>query len=121
MFRAGGAVKDQEHAWDTEQAASLEGQSADEEPVHRTGKSYKKGEKNVKRAASRPTTLVKEYCATYHLSPENEGDFSVSDLVWDKVKSHPWWPGQIFHPSDSSEKTMKYYRKNCYLVAYFGD
>ncbi|KAF9598419.1 hypothetical protein IFM89_027852 [Coptis chinensis] len=50
-----------------------------------------------------------------------EGEFRISDLVWGKVKSHPWWPGQIFDPSDGSEKAMKYYKKDCPLVAYFGD
>ncbi|KAK7290486.1 hypothetical protein RIF29_04944 [Crotalaria pallida] len=42
-------------------------------------------------------------------------------MVWGKVKSHPWWPGQIFDPSEASEKAMKHYKKDCYLVAYFGD
>ncbi|RVW60883.1 Serine/threonine-protein kinase ATM [Vitis vinifera] len=59
--------------------------------------------------------------ATYQLPPESEGEFSVSDLVWGKVRSHPWWPGQIFDPSDASEKAMKYHKKDCFLVAYFGD
>ncbi|CAI9767449.1 unnamed protein product [Fraxinus pennsylvanica] len=53
--------------------------------------------------------------------PENEGQLSISDLVWGKVRSHPWWPGQIFDPADASEKAMKYYKKDCFLVAYFGD
>ncbi|KAM0062579.1 putative non-specific serine/threonine protein kinase [Helianthus debilis subsp. tardiflorus] len=43
------------------------------------------------------------------------------DLVWGKVRSHPWWPGQIFDPSDASEDAMKYHKKDCFLVAYFGD
>lgn len=50
-----------------------------------------------------------------------EGKFSVNDLVWGKVRSHPWWPGQIFDPSDASAQAMKHFRKNCYLVAYYGD
>ncbi|GAU18214.1 hypothetical protein TSUD_26780 [Trifolium subterraneum] len=37
------------------------------------------------------------------------------------VRSHPWWPGQIFDPSDSSAQAMKHFKKNCYLVAYYGD
>jgi len=45
----------------------------------------------------------------------------VNDLVWGKVRSHPWWPGQIFDPSDASAQAMKHFRKNCYLVAYYGD
>lgn len=58
---------------------------------------------------------------SYELPPEDEGVFSVPDLVWGKVKSHPWWPGQIFDFTDASEKAMKHHKKDCYLVAYFGD
>ncbi|KAM0062580.1 putative non-specific serine/threonine protein kinase [Helianthus debilis subsp. tardiflorus] len=57
----------------------------------------------------------------YFHPPEREGEFSVSDLVWGKVRSYPWWPGQIFDSSDASEKAMKYHKKDCFLVAYFGD
>jgi len=60
------------------------------------------GDGNVKSAVSKP-----EYC--------------VSDLVWGKVRSHPWWPGQIFDPSASSNKAKKYLRKDGFLIAYFGD
>ncbi|TMX00111.1 hypothetical protein EJD97_001367 [Solanum chilense] len=52
---------------------------------------------------------------------EDEGKFNVSDLVWGKVRSHPWWPGQILDPSAASNSAMKYFKKNCYLIAYFGD
>lgn len=57
----------------------------------------------------------------YELPQKNEGVFSVSDLVWGKVKSHPWWPGQIFDFMAASEKAMKHHKKDCFLVAYFGD
>ncbi|XP_042475607.1 uncharacterized protein LOC122057545 [Macadamia integrifolia] len=57
----------------------------------------------------------------YGLEAEKEGVFSVSDLVWGKVKSHPWWPGQIFDTLDASEQAMKYRKKDSFLVAYFGD
>ncbi|XP_047316210.1 uncharacterized protein LOC124919889 [Impatiens glandulifera] len=56
-----------------------------------------------------------------YLLPPETGEFSVSDLVWGKVKSHPWWPGQIFDSADASDKAMKYHKKDCFLVAYFGD
>ncbi|XAR69033.1 Non-specific serine/threonine protein kinase [Bertholletia excelsa] len=49
------------------------------------------------------------------------GKFCVFDLVWGKVRSHPWWPGQIIDPSDSSEKAKRYYRQGSFLIAYFGD
>ncbi|KAI3746889.1 hypothetical protein L6452_09331 [Arctium lappa] len=56
-----------------------------------------------------------------YFRPREKGQFSVSDLVWGKIRSHPWWPGQIFNPSDASEKAMRYHKKDCFLVAYFGD
>lgn len=51
----------------------------------------------------------------------NEGEFSVSELVWGKVKSHPWWPGQIFDSCDASQRAIKCKKKDSFLVAYFGD
>ncbi|KAI3944282.1 hypothetical protein MKW98_016512 [Papaver atlanticum] len=55
---------------------------------------------------------------------EKEGnEYSASDLVWGKVSSHPWWPGQIFGPQAASKlakKHQKHDRKRL-LVAYFGD
>ncbi|XP_027364133.1 uncharacterized protein LOC113871304 [Abrus precatorius] len=59
--------------------------------------------------------------ASYQLPTEKEGEFSVTDLVWGKVRSHPWWPGQIFDPLDSSAQAKKHFKKDRYLVAYFGD
>ncbi|XP_022745626.1 uncharacterized protein LOC111295970 [Durio zibethinus] len=78
-------------------------------------------EKTVKRTTLKSMSSVKEHQAKYQLLSEEEGAFSVSDLVWGKVRSHPWWPGQIFDPSYASEKAMKYYKKDSFLVAYFGD
>ncbi|KAF8045535.1 hypothetical protein N665_4745s0003, partial [Sinapis alba] len=47
---------------------------------------------------------------------------SDSDLVWGKVSSYPWWPGQVFLDSSvASKKAMKYFKKGTFLVAYFGD
>ncbi|XWS66117.1 hypothetical protein CRYUN_Cryun05aG0172700 [Craigia yunnanensis] len=78
-------------------------------------------EKTVKRTALKSASAVKVNQAEYQLLSEEEGEFSVSDLVWGKVRSHPWWPGQIFDPSDASEKAVKYHKKDSFLVAYFGD
>ncbi|CAH8371123.1 unnamed protein product [Eruca vesicaria subsp. sativa] len=47
-----------------------------------------------------------------------------SDLVWGKVRSYPWWPGQVFlDPSVASTKAKKYFKKKkgTFLIAYFGD
>ncbi|KAJ1263268.1 hypothetical protein BS78_09G170500 [Paspalum vaginatum] len=59
--------------------------------------------------------------ARYCLPPLDKGGFQVADLVWGKVKSHPWWPGEIFDPSDASELALKHQKKGSHLVAYFGD
>ena len=60
-------------------------------------------------------------CARYSLPPLDDHGFRVSDLVWGKVKSHPWWPGEIFDPSNASELALKHQKKGSRLVAYFGD
>uniref|UniRef100_A0A2P2JKM7 Uncharacterized protein MANES_08G003300 n=1 Tax=Rhizophora mucronata TaxID=61149 RepID=A0A2P2JKM7_RHIMU len=51
----------------------------------------------------------------------SEQEFCVPDLVWGKVWSHPWWPGQIFDPSAASKKAKKYFKRGRHLIAYFGD
>jgi len=48
-------------------------------------------------------------------------NYRVSELVWGKVRGHPWWPGQIYDPSVASEKARMDCKENCYLIAYFGD
>ncbi|KAM7255075.1 hypothetical protein ACFE04_020316 [Oxalis oulophora] len=50
-----------------------------------------------------------------------ESMFVVNDLVWGKVMSHPWWPGQILDLSVASTKAKKYLKKDKYLIAYFSD
>lgn len=52
---------------------------------------------------------------------EKEGEYFVSDLVWGKVRSHPWWPGVIVEPSAASKKAMEHIKKHSYLISYFGD
>ncbi|KAL1193896.1 PWWP domain-containing protein 2 [Cardamine amara subsp. amara] len=46
---------------------------------------------------------------------------SDSDLVWAKVRSHPWWPAQVFDGSAATDKANKYFKKGSFLVTYFGD
>lgn len=47
--------------------------------------------------------------------------FTVGDLVWGRIKGHPWWPGQIYDYSDASDYAAKHRRRNCFLVIYFGN
>ncbi|KAG6728465.1 hypothetical protein I3842_02G174200 [Carya illinoinensis] len=92
-----------------------------EEDITETEQSKADEEKFLEQEALNAGSIGEVHQASYQLPSENEGEFSVSDLVWGKVRSHPWWPGQIFDPADSSEKAMKHHRKDCFLVAYFGD
>ena len=48
-------------------------------------------------------------------------EFGIGDLIWGKVRSHPWWPGQICDPSAASQKAKKYFKREGHLIAYFGD
>ncbi|KAK9282993.1 hypothetical protein L1049_011220 [Liquidambar formosana] len=115
-------IEAEEQVTDAEQFGLHGGQEIEaEEQVTDNEKSKTTEERAVKRAILKSGSSVRVHQATYQLPPENEGELSVSDLVWGKVRSHPWWPGQIFDPSDSSEKAMKYQKKDCFLVAYFGD
>ncbi|CAH2044532.1 unnamed protein product [Thlaspi arvense] len=45
----------------------------------------------------------------------------VGDLVWGKVKSHPWWPGHIFNEAFASPSVRRMRRMDHVLVAFFGD
>jgi hypothetical protein len=55
-------------------------------------------------------------------SVADEGhEFSVGDFVWGKIRSHPWWPGQVYDPSDASDYAAKLKVRGRLLVAYFGD
>ncbi|KAL0317495.1 UNVERIFIED_CONTAM: hypothetical protein Sangu_2163800 [Sesamum angustifolium] len=94
----------------------VDSEFATQEPASETDKLRLSNEEKVK-----PASLLRMNQSGYLSPHENEGRFAVSDLVWGKVRSHPWWPGQIFDPADASEKAVKYYKKDSYLVAYFGD
>nr|BAJ88753.1 predicted protein [Hordeum vulgare subsp. vulgare] len=59
--------------------------------------------------------------ARYHLPPLDRDGFQVSDLVWAKLEGHPWWPGEIFDPSDASELALKHQKEGHHLVAFYGD
>lgn len=61
-----------------------------------------------------------EQSGSYSCTPKKR-QFSVGDLVWGKVKYHPWFPGQVCDPSDASELASRRCNKDRVLVAYFGD
>ncbi|XP_028770852.1 uncharacterized protein LOC114728165 [Neltuma alba] len=47
--------------------------------------------------------------------------FEVGDMVWGKVKSHPWWPGHIYNEAFASPLVRRSKREGHVLVAFFGD
>ncbi|XP_054802380.1 PWWP domain-containing protein 1-like [Prosopis cineraria] len=47
--------------------------------------------------------------------------FEVGDMVWGKVKSHPWWPGHIYNEAFASLLVRRSKREGHVLVAFFGD
>nr|XP_043612380.1 uncharacterized protein LOC122584228 [Erigeron canadensis]XP_043612381.1 uncharacterized protein LOC122584228 [Erigeron canadensis] len=47
--------------------------------------------------------------------------FEVGDMVWGKVKSHPWWPGHIFSEDFATPSVRRSKRDGLLLVAFFGD
>lgn len=45
----------------------------------------------------------------------------VGEMVWGKVKSHPWWPGHIFNEALADPLVRRTKREGHVLVAFFGD
>nr|XP_007147034.1 hypothetical protein PHAVU_006G090600g [Phaseolus vulgaris]ESW19028.1 hypothetical protein PHAVU_006G090600g [Phaseolus vulgaris] len=63
-----------------------------------------------------------EYVAAErHVSRDLGFGFEVGDMVWGKVKSHPWWPGQIYNEVFASPSVRRLKREGHVLVAFFGD
>ncbi|KAM3400897.1 hypothetical protein ACQJBY_005620 [Aegilops geniculata] len=47
---------------------------------------------------------------------------SFGDMVWGKVKSHPWWPGHVYSLTLSDDPEVhRGHRHGLVLVAFFGD
>lgn len=47
--------------------------------------------------------------------------FEMGDMVWGKVKSHPWWPGHIYNEAFATSSVRRSRRDGHVLVAFFGD
>lgn len=47
--------------------------------------------------------------------------FEMGDMVWGKVKSHPWWPGHLFNEAFATSSVRRTRRHGHLLVAFFGD
>ncbi|ONK61573.1 uncharacterized protein A4U43_C08F31380 [Asparagus officinalis] len=58
--------------------------------------------------------------------PNEEAPFEmnglvIGDMVWGKVKSHPWWPGHLYNEAFASPSVRSAKRDGLVLVAFFGD
>ncbi|KAG6485885.1 uncharacterized protein LOC122008330 [Zingiber officinale] len=91
----------------------------DEKSKDRSVRSSAKRKKGRRRKSAAVLDEHDSCCCPFQ--DENKTVFAVSDLVWGKVRSHPWWPAQIFDPFDASEMASNNRKKDHYLVAYFGD
>ncbi|KAA3471252.1 T-complex protein 1 subunit gamma [Gossypium australe] len=47
--------------------------------------------------------------------------FEVGDMVWGKVKSHPWWPGHIFNEAFASSSVIACMKYFCIVVTNDGN
>lgn len=47
--------------------------------------------------------------------------YEMGDMVWGKVKSHPWWPGHIFNEAFATTTVQRSKKDGHILVAFFGD
>ncbi|PHU19401.1 hypothetical protein BC332_10552 [Capsicum chinense] len=47
--------------------------------------------------------------------------FEIGDIVWGKVKSHPWWPGYNFSEAFAAPSVQRSKREGNILVAFYGD
>ncbi|KAL9233306.1 hypothetical protein vseg_008325 [Gypsophila vaccaria] len=48
-------------------------------------------------------------------------EFEMGDMVWGKVKSHPWWPGHLYNEAFASSNVRRARRDGNILVAFYGD
>ncbi|KAK6143924.1 hypothetical protein DH2020_024272 [Rehmannia glutinosa] len=44
--------------------------------------------------------------------------YEIGDMVWGKVKSHPWWPGHIYNEAFASPSVQRSKREGHVLVAF---
>ncbi|KAL6514898.1 hypothetical protein OROGR_020477 [Orobanche gracilis] len=86
----------------------------------RNGKSESK---KVKSAMGDYDSILSEFdqFATKGAGEAVEFEYEIGDMVWGKVKSHPWWPGHIYDEAFASPSVQRSKREGHVLVAFFGD
>ena len=54
-------------------------------------------------------------------SIEKNDSFKKGDVVWAKVKGHPWWPGQIRRINIKQSKTDQQDKQTIYRINFIGE
>ncbi|GAV85840.1 PWWP domain-containing protein [Cephalotus follicularis] len=75
-----------------------------------------KNVKLTKRDMERVDDLKKSAAKPFECGP-----YEFGDMVWGKVKSHPWWPGRVFDETFALPSVRKTKREGQVLVSFFGD
>ncbi|KAL9280836.1 putative PWWP domain-containing protein [Arabidopsis thaliana] len=115
-------VKEEEEEEDGSDDQSSElGSEADEKELDLGLKEEKKGVSDYKSLLSEFDDYVASEKMGSGVSRALSYGFEVGDLVWGKVKSHPWWPGHIFNEAFASPSVRRMRRIDHVLVAFFGD
>lgn len=86
-------------------------------------KKVKSEQKKVKHAVEDYDSILSEFdqfAAKGGGEPVGYG-YEIGDMVWGKVKSHPWWPGHIYNEAFASPSVKRSKREGHVLVAFFGD
>ncbi|XP_006286941.2 uncharacterized protein LOC17884584 [Capsella rubella] len=97
------------------------GSEADEKKLDLDFKEEKRGVSDYKSLLSEFDDYVASEKMGSGVSRALSYGFEVGDLVWGKVKSHPWWPGHIFNEAFASPSVRRMRRIDHVLVAFFGD
>ncbi|KAI3445352.1 hypothetical protein Pfo_002017 [Paulownia fortunei] len=94
------------------------------------GNRKKNGSRNGKLEHKRNRSVVEDYdsilSAFDEFAAKGKGEavghgYNIGDMVWGKVKSHPWWPGHIYNEAFASPSVWRSKHEGHVLVAFFGD
>eukprot|EP00252_Welwitschia_mirabilis_P017724 TRINITY_DN3930_c0_g1_i1.p1 TRINITY_DN3930_c0_g1~~TRINITY_DN3930_c0_g1_i1.p1 ORF type:complete len:1318 (+),score=317.46 TRINITY_DN3930_c0_g1_i1:332-4285(+) len=132
----GRQIKDKESVEGVEDIPKLElekgfgdrggGEEEDEEdednlPIGRILFQNKKKKASVRHTDDGSVLISKQKSNLLEKDFASNGSFKEGDMVWAKVKSHPWWPGRVYNPAFASATARRSAKPGHLLVAFFGD
>ncbi|CAO2196051.1 unnamed protein product [Urochloa humidicola] len=93
----------------------------EEEKEKKEKEKAKEKEEKAKKEKEKGQVEPARYNCAFQHEDEGSHDFRPPELVWGKVRSHPWWPGQVFDAADATEVALQHRKAGAQLVAYFWD